>query len=229
MKTLPLRASLLAIALGLSACAGAPPATSSPATIPGLAEPLPPPDLDEAGNPPAPADAFLAALSRHCGQAFAGRVVVDEPASADNPFAGKALVMHVRDCGADQVRIPFHVGDDRSRTWVLTRTANGLRLKHDHRHADGSSDAVTMYGGDTAGAGTAVRQAFPVDAESVAMFGREGLAASVTNTWAMEIEPGKRFLYELSRPGGRLFQVEFDLGRPVPLPPPAWGSDAAKP
>ena len=82
-----------------------------------------------------------------------------------------------------------------------------------------------MYGGDTAGAGTAVRQEFPVDAESIAMFEREGLNASVTNTWAMEIEPGARFLYELARPGGRLFQVEFDLSRPVPAPPAPWGRE----
>jgi len=27
----------------------------------------------------------------------------------------------------------------------------------------------------------------------------------VTNVWAMEIDPGERFLYELARPGGRLF------------------------
>ena len=48
----------------------------------------------------------------------------------------------------------------------------------------------------------------------------------MTNTWAMEIESGERFLYELSRPGGRLFQVEFDLSRSVDLPPPPWGSQA---
>ncbi len=229
MKTFPIRASLLATALLLAACAGTPESSSAPVALPGLPEPLPPPGMDDAGGPAAPVDGFLAAIARHCGQAFAGRVLVDQPASPDNAFAGKALVMHVRDCGAEQVRIPFHVGDDHSRTWVLTRTPAGLRLKHDHRHADGSSDAVTMYGGDTADAGTAVRQAFPVDAESVATFEREGLKASVTNTWAVEIEPGKRFLYELSRPGGRLFQVEFDLSRPVPLPPPAWGSETARP
>ena len=73
--------------------------------------------------------------------------------------------------------------------------------------------------------GTALRQAFPVDAESVAMFRREGLEASVSNTWAMEIAPGERFLYELTRPGGRRFQVEFDLARPVDLPPPPWGDE----
>lgn len=180
---------------------------------------------------PAPApvhaqDAFFANLLALCGKAFGGRVEVDVPAAPGNDaFAGKPLVMHVRECGPDSVRIPFHVGDDRSRTWVLARTADGLRLKHDHRHEDGTPDAVTMYGGDTAGAGTATRQAFPVDAESIAMFRREGLAASVANTWAMEVAPGEAFAYELSRPGGRLFRVRFDLSRPVQPPPPPWGAD----
>jgi hypothetical protein len=165
-------------------------------------------------------------MAQHCGQAFAGRIVTDQPPPvADDPFTGKALIMHVRECNGSELKIPFHVGDDHSRTWVLTRTAEGLRLKHDHRHEDGSDDAVTMYGGDTAAPGTESRQEFPVDAESIAVFEREGLAASVTNTWAMEIEPGKRFLYELSRPGGRMFQVEFDLTAPVAAPPAPWGHE----
>lgn len=173
----------------------------------------------------ASADAFLAALAQHCGQAFAGRIAANEPAVDDDPFEGETLVMHVRECREGEVRVPFHVGTDRSRTWVLTRTPDGLRLKHDHRHEDGAPDAVTLYGGDTASAGTSQRQEFPVDAFSIAMFEREGLGASVTNTWAMEIEPGKRFLYELARPGGRLFQVEFDLAAPVAPPPPPWGHE----
>ena len=182
-----------------------------------------------AGTPAvkAPADAFMAALARHCGQAFAGRIVANEPKSAQpDAFEGKALVMHVRGCDAPatQLLVPFHVGDDRSRTWVLTRTPGGLRLKHDHRHEDGSPDTQTMYGGESNTAGTAIRQEFPVDAESIALFRRTGSDASVTNTWAMEVEPGQRFLYELARPGGRLFRVEFDLTRPVPAPPAPWGS-----
>ena len=131
--------------------------------------------------------------------------------------------MHVRECSANELRIPFHVGSDRSRTWVVTRTASGLRLKHDHRHEDGSPDAVTMYGGDTAVAGTAARQEFPVDGESRAMFTREGRSVSNTNTWAMEVDPGRAFAYELARPQ-RLFRVEFDLTRPVPAPPAPWGA-----
>jgi hypothetical protein len=170
-----------------------------------------------------PADAFLERLASHCGEAFAGRIVANEPAQPGDPFDGKMLVMHVRECGPGEIKVPFHVGDDHSRTWVLTRTASGLRLKHDHRHEDGTDDAVTMYGGDTAGPGTRIRQEFPVDQYSIDMFVREGLNASVQNTWAMEIEPGERFLYELARPSGRLFQVEFDLAAPVALPPTPWG------
>jgi len=176
------------------------------------------------------ADAFLAALSGLCGKAYAGRIVANEPAAAPgappDPFEGKALVMHVRECTPQQVRVPFHVGDDHSRTWVITRTTDGLRLKHDHRHEDGTPDVLTMYGGDTTTPGTAVRQEFPVDAESRALFERQGLKASMTNVWALELEPGRRYVYELARPG-RLFRVEFDLTRPVAEPPPPWGSTTA--
>ena len=168
----------------------------------------------------------MANLAALCGQAFAGKVVADTPPpTGADPFAGKPLVMHVRECSDGGIRIPFHVGEDRSRTWVLTRTDDGLRLKHDHRHEDGSEDPVTMYGGDTADAGDATRQRFPVDAESRTMFTREGMTASNSNTWAMEIEPGEAFVYELARPGGRLFRVRFDLTRPVATPPAPWGAD----
>ncbi len=146
-----------------------------------------------AAKPAVPADAFLAAIAAHCGQAYEGRIVANEPKSTTpDPFEGQRLVMHVRGCAtpASRIEIPFHVGDDRSRTWILTRTATGLRLKHDHRHADGSPDAMTMYGGDTASAGSATRQAFPVDAESIAMFRAGGLNASVENTWATEVKDG---------------------------------------
>jgi hypothetical protein len=165
---------------------------------------------------------FFARLSQLCGKAFEGKVA--SPAvEADRDFAGKRLVMHVRDCSADQIRIPFHVGEDRSRTWVVTRTGAGLRLKHDHRHQDGSEDALTQYGGDTVQPGTAERQEFPADQFSKDMFVAQGRAVSVPNVWAMEVHPGRTFAYELRRPG-RFFRVDFDLARTVPAPSPPWGS-----
>lgn len=172
-----------------------------------------------------PADRFFDGLAALHGQAFAGEVIAaDPPMKRDDPFAGQTLVMHVRGRTANQLRIPFHVGEDHSRTWILTRTAGGLRLKHDHRHADGTPDTVTMYGGDTTAPGTETRQEFPVDAKTRALFAANDLAVALTNVWALEFEPGRRFVYELARPDGRLFRVAFDLTVPVPLPPPPWGA-----
>lgn len=172
-----------------------------------------------APKPAAPADAFMARLGSLCGKAFAGRVVTNDP--ADTAFAGKPLVMHVASCEPGRVRIPFHVGEDRSRTWVVTRTTAGIRLKHDHRHEDGTSDKLTMYGGDTTSPGTAARQEFPVDADSIALFRSLDAERSVTNVWALEADTSV-FAYELRRPG-RHFRVEFDLTRPVPSPSLPWG------
>lgn len=171
-----------------------------------------------------PQSRFMGRLAALCGRAFEGRIVSTD--TADRDMAGQRLVMHVVRCSDGEVRIPFHVGENRSRTWVITRTANGLRLKHDHRHRDGSPDAVTMYGGDTAGTGSATRQEFPVDEESISLFRTNGLERSVTNVWAVDVQDSL-FAYELRRPepNARHFRVEFDLTRPVAEPPPAWGQE----
>ena len=141
------------------------------------------------------------------------------------------MVMHVRECSSSEIHVPFHVGKkdggwDRSRTWVITRTAGGLRLKHDHRHEDGTSDKLTMYGGETTMSGTGSRQEFAVDAESIALFNREGLPKSVTNIWAVEVGDSNAFAYELRRTGenARFFRVEFELTKAVETPPPPWGA-----
>lgn len=169
------------------------------------------------------ADRFFANVAALCGKAFAGRVEANSPApTAADPFEGKPLIVHVRRCEKDRLELPFHVGDDRSRTWVLTRKGGAITLKHDHRHRDGSADSLTMYGGVTRTAGTAVRQEFPADAESRDLFTRLKLTVSLPNVWAMEIEPGRRFVYERARPG-RLFRVQFDLTSAVPVPPAPWG------
>ena len=169
---------------------------------------------------PTSADQFFENFSSICGKSFAGNLVSSDEVDAD--FAGMAMVMHVRDCSENEIRIPFHVEDNRSRTWIISRTSTGLRLKHDHRHEDGEEDVVTMYGGDTATPGTENRQEFPADEFSKQLFTREGLDVSVDNVWAVEIHPGETYAYELRRPN-RFFRVEFDLKEPIETPPPAWG------
>lgn len=162
-------------------------------------------------------DQFWANLQALCGQAFAG--TLREDTSGGGTFEGKELVMHVRECFDDEIRVPFHVGDDRSRTWIFTRTAEGLRLKHDHRHEDGTEDEVTQYGGDTAGEGSAMLQEFHADA-----FTAELIPAAATNVWTVEIRPGHMYAYALRREGtDRRVRVEFDLMTPVEAPPTPWG------
>lgn len=169
----------------------------------------------------APQDAFFEQLSTLCGQAFAGELVSTDEADAD--FAGLDMVMHVRECSDTEIRIPFFVGDDRSRTWVITRTDDGLRLKHDHRHEDGSKDDVTEYGGDTAVKGSATSQAFPADEFTKTMFIAQDIPASTANTWSVDVD-ADMFAYQMARPN-RLFRVEFDLSKPVDVPPAPWGAE----
>jgi hypothetical protein len=206
MRTLPLLA-----ALALTGCASAPDAPALPASQ----------------------EAFWSALQSHCGNAYRGELASSD--SRDDDFRGRAMIAHWAECSDTRTAIAFHVeqpggtGWDRSRTWLVTRTADGLRLKHDHRHEDGSEDAVTQYGGDTLSAGTARVQDFPVDAYSIAMFEREGLDVSVTNVWRVEVDPADtanaRYVYQLTRRNDptRLFRVEFVASQPVEAPPPAWG------
>ncbi|WP_394003696.1 hypothetical protein ACF3M1_02690 [Luteimonas sp. WGS1318] len=164
------------------------------------------------------ADDWWQQLQALCGKAYVGTLV--RAPDGDDTFRDKRVVMHVRDCSDDRVRIPLVVDADRSRTWVFTRTPDGIELKHDHRHADGTPDTVTMYGGTTSNAGSADTQMFPADAQTRAVIPGSGLRSA----WLVEVHPGTRFVYAANRVGTeRGFQVDFDLTRPVPAPEAPWG------
>lgn len=160
-------------------------------------------------------DEFWEALQAHCGKSYEGRLAFPEN---DADFAGKKLVMHVRQCSDNQIKIPFMVGDDRSRTWVFTRKGDRIELKHDHRHEDGTSDEVTMYGGTTNNTGQATIQVFPADEQTTSM-----LPMASTNVWWTTLDH-KEFTYNLRRIGSdRLFTVVFDLSKTVDTPDAPWG------
>jgi len=164
-----------------------------------------------------PLDDYWAHLSSLCGKAFAGELLLEPEGEAS--FAGQALVMHVRDCSDEQIRIPFVVGEDRSRTWVLTRLGDRIRLEHDHRHEDGSPDEVTMYGGTSTNEGRANEQYFPAGEPT-----RQMIEPAFSNVWVMRVFPGEKFTYGLWRLGTpRVFQVDFDLSREVEAPAAPWG------
>ena len=163
-------------------------------------------------------DAFFNAIKTHCGKAFQGKVSKD---NVGNTFGDAKLVMHVRKCTDSEIQIPFHVGDDASRTWIVTKTGAGLMLKHDHRNEDGSFHSSTMYGGHTVDEGFPKVQSFPADVYSKSLFIESGIAASTDNVWQMMIYPS-RFSYRLIRPA-REVQVDFDLENPIATPNAPWG------
>ena len=190
--------------------ASSPPAATPPAgALPG----------GEPGGPTADQDTFWARLSALCGQAFPGTLVLAPP--DDAWWEAEQVVMHIRECTGEEIRIPLHIDENRSRTWVLTRTPSGLRLKHDHRLPDGTPDASnTEYGGDTRLPGSVWRQEFPADAYSVGV-----VPGRASQLWYLEIRPGEVFAYGLRREEtGLRYHIEFDLTRPMDPPPPPWGA-----
>jgi hypothetical protein len=149
--------------------------------------------------------AFFENLRRLCGQQFEGATVF--PHDKDHPLAGKRLIMSIETCRGKEIRIPFHVGEDKSRTWILTLTDEGLLFKHDHRHADGTPDKVTMYGGLAAPSGTQYMQSFPADAETAKL-----IPEAATNVWTLQINPEKQqFIYYLERHKESRYRALFNL------------------
>ena len=176
-------------------------------------------DQPDVEDPATPQDVFWASLQSLCGQAFGGEIVESEP--PDSTLTGQPLVMHVRECAEEIIRVPFFIGENRSRTWIFSRTDTGLRLKHEHRHEDGTEDAVTQYGGDTAEDGSGTRQQFAADNFTATL-----LPAAAANVWTVMIMEGETFVYGMQRIGtDRAFRAEFDLDAPVEIPPPPWGAN----
>lgn len=161
------------------------------------------------------ANAFWDSLQALCGKAFEG--TLELPVN-DPDFGGKQLVMHVRSCEENVIRIPFFVGDDKSRTWVLTFENDRIELKHDHRHEDGNEDDITMYGGTTTNSGQSTIQLFPAD-----QYTKSIIPAASTNTWWITLDD-KQFTYNLRRLGtDRVFRVAFDLTETIATPEAPWG------
>jgi hypothetical protein len=167
-----------------------------------------------------PQDLFWQRLQALCGSAFPGRVTTTE--AGDSQLAGARLVLHVAHCAPDEVRIAFHASQDASRVWVIARTPRGFSLTHIHRGQDGREEVRSHYGGETLSPGSARRQLFPADARTRALFRREDIAEAASNVWSIEIVPDRLLAYAIDRQGRHL-RIEFDLGRAIRPPGPAWG------
>lgn len=161
---------------------------------------------------------FWESLRKHCGKTYTGEIITG--GAAGDAFTGKKLVMHVRACDENSIRIPFFVGEDKSRTWVLTLGEDKLiQLKHDHRLKDGAEEEVTQYGGRSPNIGLADIQIFPADQETA-----DRIPYASNNVWWITIDETS-FTYNLRRIGNdRLFSVKFDLTKETETPSAPWGT-----
>lgn len=165
---------------------------------------------------PSPSDAFFENMQTICDRTVEGQVISDQ--EVDAQWRAATLVVGPVSCESDVIRMPLAVGDDHSRTWVLSETDEGLLFRHEHIEPDGTPSPVTQYGGLAASGGTATQQAFPADASTKANFTENGIARSNTNIWTLSLE-GDELRYSLARPAteaepARDFRAVFDLSDP---------------
>jgi len=162
---------------------------------------------------------FWEQLKKHCGKAYEGEIVTG--GKEGDGFSGETLTMHVRSCDERAIYIPFHVGENHSRTWILTlQDDHRILLKHDHRNEDGSEEEITQYGGLSPNTGLAHIQTFPAD-----QFTADLLPRASNNIWWFTIDE-ESITYNLKVTGtDRHFSVRFDLGKEVETPPAPWGYD----
>ncbi len=159
---------------------------------------------------------FKKEIEKHCRKSYEGTIT--EGGKEGDGFTGKKLVMQVLSCEENQIKIPFYVGDDKSRTWILDFLEDQIQLKHDHRLESGIDDEITMYGGTSTNTGFKNMQIFPADQETCNL-----IDYACGNVWWMTIDETS-FTYNLRRIGSdRLFSVKFDLTKPIEFDEKPWG------
>jgi hypothetical protein len=153
--------------------------------------------------------AFMEKLASLCGNTYGGQQTFIQ--EGRESWAHKSFVMHVTVCHQDSILVPFHLDEDRSRTWMFIVEDDGLRFRHDHSYEDGSPHDVTLYGGYADGAGTGFKQHFPADDYTC-----EYYPTSCNATWTVELSPDLNFFtYRLYNFNELIFEAEFDLRIPL--------------
>lgn len=176
-----------------------------------------PTDSETTHELPAEQQAFWQNIRQHCGNAYAGRLADATPYYSE--FAAERITIHFRNCPDTLTHISLHLDDDHSRNLMITNMHGALRLKHDHRHSDGSGEIITNYGGDAPKPGLETRQIFLADNHTAYL-----LPDRFDNFWFIDLMEDETLAYGVHWPKfGHSIRMEFDLTTPVEEPPAPWG------
>jgi hypothetical protein len=155
------------------------------------------------------AKVFFESIKQLCGKSFEGKEVFVK--EGRESWSNLELTMHITKCVSDTIFIPFHVGENKSRTWMLINEDGLLRFRHDHRHEDGTPEDLTLYGGYATDFGTPYHQEFPADEYTIEVHPR-----SVGAIWVLHLSNDlSTFNYQLHHNGELLFEAEFDLTKEI--------------
>jgi hypothetical protein len=203
------RSTLLGVLVGLAAstvtvgCAESPsPDAATSATAATAA-------TSEAGAGGAsPQQAFFDHMASLCGQEFPGRAVIAP--ESDPTFRPAFLGMRIERCEESEIRIPFLVDGDESRTWILTLDGDDLVFTHEHMLEGDTLSSNSGWGGRAvAGSGTALFQHFPDH-----RWDPEQVPESRRSHWRMRLDPDHgQFVYYLDRGIEPAYRLVFHLGQ----------------
>jgi len=155
---------------------------------------------------------FLNNYQAFCGYSYSGHTSYIDLGD-NHELDGANLTMILKECDVEEVRIPFIVNDDSSRTWIVQLTDNGLHLSHDHRYPDGTEYDQNFYGGYADDEGTELLQYFPADERTI-----EERPQREINRWAKEFDlENERYYYRLYLRDELRFEAVFDLSEPVQI------------
>lgn len=153
---------------------------------------------------------FINQIQEFCGHAYRGETQFISLGDGDHELQDPEMVMVLNECSDDEVRIPFYVDDDRSRTWILSMREDGLHLAHDHRNPDGTEQEDNMYGGWADASGNETVQFFPADESTI-----DDRPARAANKWSVKIMPDEmEYIYSLYLNEELRFRAVFDLSEP---------------
>jgi hypothetical protein len=180
--------ALLACSAGITACARTPAA--------------------DAEAQRSPQRAFFDAIAARCGEEYPGRAIT-APAS-DDTFRPAFLGMRIASCSDREIRIPFIVDDDESRTWVLTIEGEDLVFTHEHMLEGDTLSSNSGWGGRAvAGTGTALFQHFPDH-----RWEPDQVPAANRSHWRMRLDPEHgQFVYYLDRGVTPAYRLVFHMGQ----------------
>jgi hypothetical protein len=160
-------------------------------------------------DPRADQRAFFENLRALCGQTFGGRTILAPV--VDRTFEPARLYMVVEDCDGDEIRVPFIVGGDDSRTWVFQMREDGLTFFHEHLRPDGTEHDVSGFGGHASDDGSPTFQSFPD------FWATAETPPAEHRVWRLRMDhDNDLFVYYLDRGGQPAYRLVFYMGAPSP-------------